>query len=79
MVFRYESDQSGMAIGNFNLPYGISCQAQFQFPDSKCTEVMQMIQLEKAFRDNTVSARFQGMNFSGIWSLTYMQSLSKNI
>lgn len=62
-VFRFESDQTGMAVGNFNLPYDVSCQAQAQFQDPSCEQVMQMVRLEKAFRDNTITLMFQGMNF----------------
>lgn len=79
MVFRFASDSTGMVMGNFNLPWKWVCQAQWMFNDPECKEVMSLITMQKEWNDNSLSMRFQGMHGQGVYSATYMQSLTKYI
>jgi hypothetical protein len=68
-----------MVMGSFNLPYKISMQTQTMFNDPECKEVMNLISLSREFRDSSIGLRFQGMGAQGVYSATYMQSLTKFI
>lgn len=57
-VFRFNSDTTGMVMGNFNLPYKISCQTQTMFNDSECKEIVNLMTLQRDFRDCSLSLRF---------------------
>jgi hypothetical protein len=78
-VFRYHSDKTAMFMANANLMHGIILQAQMMYNDPECKDVIQMINLQKDFRDCSFVFRFQGMQGQGIYTGTFMQSLNKNI
>jgi hypothetical protein len=79
MVFRFASDNTGMVMGNFNLPWKWVCQTQWMFNDPNCQDVMSLIALQKDWHDNSLALRFQGMQGQGVYSATYMQSLTRFI
>lgn len=60
-VFKFLSDGTGMVLGSFNLPYGVSCQTQTMFNDSECQQIMNLVMLDKTWRDCTLQFRYQGM------------------
>jgi hypothetical protein len=76
-VLRFASDQTGMAMGNFNLPYGLILQSQTMFNDPECKQVMNLISLQKDFRDCSVTLRLQSMNGQNAYTGTWMQSINK--
>ena len=56
-VLRFASDQTGMAMGNFNLPYGLIMQTQTMFNDPECKEIINLISFQKDFRDCALTLR----------------------
>ena len=66
-------------MGNFNLPWKWVCQTQTMFQDPEAKEVMNLVSLNREWDDNSLSLKFQGMAGQGMYSATYMQSLTKYI
>ena len=44
-VFRWASDNTGMAAGNFNLPWGLTFSTQTMFSDPQAEDVMNVFSL----------------------------------
>lgn len=44
-VLRFASDNTGMFMGNFNLPYGWILQSQTMFNDPNCKDIMNVVGL----------------------------------
>lgn len=63
MNFRFGSDNTGMIVGNFNLPYKISLQTQTMFEEPTGSEmpVMNLVSMSRDFRDSSLGFRYQGM------------------
>lgn len=56
-VLRFCTDQTGMAMGNFNLPYGLVFQSQVMFRDENCQDVMDIMSLMKEWNDCSFTFR----------------------
>lgn len=78
---RFSTDNTGMVVGMFNLPFKTQLQTQTMFNDDKCKEVINMCTLSRDFSDSSIQGRIQTMGADpvqvGVYTLTYMQSLSK--
>ena len=57
-VFRFATDSTGMVMGNFNLPYKVTCQTQTMFNDPEVKEVMNLVMLAKEWRDSSLGFRY---------------------
>lgn len=57
MMFRFSSDQTGMAMANLSLPYKISMTSQHMFNDANCQEIMTVADLRRDFNDNSIGFR----------------------
>mmetsp|Transcript_9377 Transcript_9377/g.14273 ORF Transcript_9377/g.14273 Transcript_9377/m.14273 type:complete len:163 (+) Transcript_9377:497-985(+) len=66
-----------MVMGNLNLPFGTILQSQIMFNDASCRDVIQMLMLQKDWRDCSMVFRFQGAQGQGIYTGTFMQSITK--
>lgn len=75
-VFKFLSDGTGMVMGMFNLPYGVSCQTQTMFNDTECQQIMNLVMLDKTWRDCNLQLRYQGMAGQGVYTASFMQSIN---
>lgn len=82
-VFRLASDNTGMAMGNFNLPWGLTLSTQTMFQDPQVKDIMNVFSLSKDWRDCSLVARTQLMSQGGqsqcVYMGNFMQSLNKQI
>ena len=78
-VFKFLSDGTGMVLGAFNLPFGVSCQTQTMYNDTECQQIMNLIMLEKTWRDCSMQFRYQGMAGQGVYTTSFMQSLNERL
>lgn len=78
-MFRFASDNTGMVMANINLPYKLVFQGQWMFNDPNCQDVMSLFTFSREWEDNSLNLRFQGVGGQGMYTATYMQSLTRYI
>jgi hypothetical protein len=68
----FASDDTGAVMANMGLPFGITCQTQTVFQDPSLKDVVNMIMMQKDYRDTALSYKVQLMQGQGVHSFSMM-------